>query len=73
MRILFGVIAFFFKSGFAPCADIVQKIFAMQTIGQVVGKRLITLIIHEVPITKWEDRSSVDDWKGFDVRFDDLC
>ena len=73
MRILVGIIPFFFKSGFAPCADIVHKIFAMQTIGQVVGKRLTTLILHEVPITKWEDRSSVDDWKRFDVSFDDLC
>ena len=45
----------------------------MQTIGQVVGKRLTTLILHEVLITKWEDRSSVDDWKRLDVSFDDLC
>ena len=45
----------------------------MQTIGQVVGKRLTTLILYEVLITKWEDRSSMDDWKRLDVSFDDLC
>ena len=33
-------------------ADIVHKILAMQTIGQVVGKRLTTLIQYEVLITK---------------------
>ena len=37
----------FVESGFAPA-----RILAMQTIGQVVGKRLTTLILHEVLITK---------------------
>ena len=35
---------FFFKSGFIPCTDIVNKICAIQTIGQAVGIRLTTLI-----------------------------
>ena len=34
---------------------------------------MTTLILLIVLITKWEDRSSVDDWKRFDVSFDDLC
>ena len=44
----------------------------MQTIGQVVGKRLTTLILHKGLKTKREDRSSVDGWKIFDVSFDHL-
>ena len=32
---------------FTPCADIVNQIRAMQTIGQVVGIRLTTLIRHQ--------------------------
>ena len=41
---LFGVILslFYFKSGFTPCADIVN-----QTIGQFVGIRLTNLIRHK--------------------------
>ena len=38
---------FFFKSGFTPCVDIVNKILAIQTIVQVVGIKLTTLIRHE--------------------------
>ena len=43
--ILFGVIYFYFvfKSGFTPCADIVNQIRARK----VVGIRLTTLIQHE--------------------------
>ena len=52
MRIFVGVILllfyfFFFKSGFTHCADIVNKILAIQTIMQVVGIKLTTLIRHE--------------------------
>ena len=54
-------------------ASHLARILPMQTIGQVVGKRLTTLILHEVLIIKWEDRSSMDDWKKLDVSFDDLC
>ena len=45
----------------------------MQTTGQVIGKRLTTLILHEILITKSEDRSNMDEWMRFDVSFDDLC
>ena len=49
--ILFGVFFIFFyfifKSGFTPCADIVNQIHALQTIGQVRGIRLTTVIRHE--------------------------
>ena len=38
---------FIFESGFTPCADIVNQIRAMHTIGQVVGISLTTLIRHE--------------------------
>ena len=58
---------------FLSLASHLARILAMQTIGQIVGKRLTTLILHEVLITKWEDCSSVDDWKRFYVSFDDLC
>ena len=57
MRILVGFILFlfFFKSGFTLSPDIVLntcKILAMQTIRQVEGIRLTTLIRHEALITK---------------------
>ena len=68
MRILVSVLPFFLS-----LASHLVRILAMQTIGQVVGKRLTTLILHEVLITKKEDRSSMDDWKRFDVSFDNLC
>ena len=38
---------FIFKSGFTPCADIVNQIRTVQTVGQVVGIRLTTLIRHK--------------------------
>ena len=58
---------------FLSLASYLAPILAMQTIGQAVGKRLTTLILHKVLITKRENGSSVDDWKIFDVSFDDLC
>ena len=33
---------FFLVSGFTPCVAIVNKLLAMQTIGQIVGIRLTT-------------------------------
>ena len=67
MHILVSVILLFYF--FTPCADIVNKKLAMQTIGQVVGIKLTTLIRHE----NEKKRSIVDDWKKFDIIFDDLC
>ena len=56
---------------FLSLASHLARILIMQTIGQVVGKRLTTLIRHEVLITKRDDRSSVNVWKRFYVSFDD--